>query len=118
MSMETALASAAEGVRCPRVYQVIAPRSAAPYVTWQPIGGKTLRAVDNTPLDKRNTLMQINVWADKSSDARDLIRQIEDDLCASAPSSPSRRARRWPTYEEDTKLYGALQRFSIYAART
>jgi hypothetical protein len=118
MSMEQALEALLQ-VRCPRVYQVIAPpRSVRPYVTWQPIGGKTLRAVENTPLDKRNTLMQINAWADKSSDARDLIRQIEDDLCASAAFVVEPQGEAMADYEEDTKLYGALQRFSIYAART
>lgn len=118
MSMETDLQALLK-LQCARVFQVIAPAGQTrPYVTWQAVGGKTLRDISNTALDKRNTLVQINVWADTSGAATTLIRAIEDAMCASVAFTADPQGEALSTYEEDTKLYGALQRFSIYAART
>lgn len=103
---------------CPRVYPDVAPiGTALPYVTWQGIGGSTLRFTENTPADKRNTLMQVNVWSATRLEANALMRQIEDALCASALFTVDPQGEPMNTYEEDALLYGSLQRFSIYAAR-
>lgn len=117
MSMEQDLQAALVAL-CPRVFQVIAPAPQTQiYVTWQAIGGHSLRYLENTPAGLRNTLVQVNVWALKSSDTTTLIRQIEDALCASAAFTALPQGEALSTYEPDTKLFGALQRFSVYAAR-
>lgn len=117
MSMESDLFTLLKAV-CPRVFPDIAPAGTAlPYVTWQGIGGKALRFVDNTPADKRNSLMQINVWSATRLEANALIRQIEDALCASAVLTAVPEGEPLATYEEDTALYGNIQRFSIYSSR-
>jgi hypothetical protein len=46
-----------------------------------------------------------------------LMRDIEDALCASASLTVNPMGEPLSTYEEDTNLYGSLQRFSIYSAR-
>lgn len=116
MSMETQLVALLKTI-CPRVYPDLAPANAAtPYVTWQAIGGESLRYGDNTAPDKRNTLMQIDVWAKTRMEATTMIRQIEDAICSSAwQAEPHGESRS--TYESDTLLYGSSQDFDIWATR-
>lgn len=103
---------------CPRTFPDVAPLGAAtPYVTWQALGGESLRFVDNTAADKRNVLLQVSCYAETRLIATTLIRQIEEDLCASALFIASPEGESLSTYEADTLLYGSIQRFSIYAAR-
>jgi ABC-type transporter lipoprotein component MlaA len=115
--METAL-QALLVAQCERTFQTVAHgQQTRPYVVWQLVGGRTLRYVANDATDKRNSLVQVSVWADTSSEATTLVRAIEDALCtASFIAEPQGEALA--TYEEETKLYGAIQRFSITAART
>jgi hypothetical protein len=103
---------------CPRVFPDVAPTgTATPYLTWQQLGGANLRFIDNTAPDKRNVLLQINVWSKTRAEATALIRQIEDALCASALFVAVPEGEALSTYEADTLLYGSLSRFSIYATR-
>ena len=83
MSMEPTFVALLQ-VRCPRVYPVAAPvNTERPYITWQHIGGQSLRFVDNTAADKRHTMVQVNVWHSTLASAFALMRQLEEDLCAS-----------------------------------
>jgi hypothetical protein len=103
---------------CPRVYPDVAPQGTEkPYMTWQAIGGEVARYLDNTAADKRNTLMQINAWALTRQDATTLIRQAEDALCGSAAFVARPQGEALSMYEPDTKLYGSVQRFSVWASR-
>ena len=103
---------------CPRVYPDLAPvGTVTPYVTWQAIGGESIRFGDGSAPDKRNTLMQINVWSKTRLEALTLIRQIEDALCASAAFVATPQGEPLSTYEPDTLLYGSIQRFGIWASR-
>lgn len=68
--------------QCPRTFPVAAPfGTTTPYVTWQHVGGRSLRFLDNTAGDKRNAYIQINVWDTTSMQAMTLARAIEDALC-------------------------------------
>ena len=117
MSMESDLFTLLK-TACVRVFPDVAPAGTAlPYVTWQAIGGKTLRAVNGAALDKRNTLMQINAWATTRTEARTIIQAIEDAMCASASFTADPESEPLSSYEDDTKLYGSTQRFSIHATR-
>jgi hypothetical protein len=103
---------------CPRVFPDVAPSGTAkPYVTYQALGGKTLRYLDNSAADKRNTLMQVNVWSTTRAEANSLVRQIEDALCATPVFTARPEGEPLSTHEPDTGLYGSIQRFSIYSAR-
>lgn len=104
--------------KCSRVFPDVAPSGTAlPYVTWQGIGGESLSFLDNTAGDKRNTLMQVNVWASTRLQALQLIREIEDAMRASGAFVASPLGEPLSTYEPDVPVYGTLQRFSIWAAR-
>lgn len=120
MSMETDLPALLQSV-CTRVYPGVAPNGAAmPYATYQLIGGESLVFLDNTPGDKRNSLVQINVWSTRFIEAISMIRQIEDALRA-APAftvrSQGEPMALPPEQDPAQTRYGVLQRFSIWAAR-
>ena len=103
---------------CQRVYPDVAPDgTVAPYITYQALGGESLRYGDNTAPDKRNTLMQVNAWSASRTEALSLIHQAEESICASSAWQAEPQGEASSTYEPDTKLYGSIQRFSIWATR-
>lgn len=117
MSMESELVTLLKTV-CPQVYPDVAPNGAPrPFVVWQVLGGVSLRFLDNTAGDKRNTYLQVSVYSPTRLEALALIRAAEDATCASQAFQVSPQGEPIGTYEDDTKLYGALQRFSIWAGR-
>ena len=114
MSMESTLSTLLKTI-CPRVFpDVIKGVVAAPYIIWQGIGGESIRYGDNTAPDKRDTLMQISVWAMSRMEALTLIRQAEAALCAASFQCVP-EGEPVNTYESDTELHGSIQRFSIFA---
>jgi hypothetical protein len=76
-----------------------------------------LRFVDNTAPDKRNTYMQVSVYSTTRLEALALVRAAEAALCGSATFVATPQGEPMTTYEDDTTLYGAIQRFSIWAVR-
>lgn len=117
MTMESDLVTLLKTV-CPRVYPDVAPAgTVAPFMAWQGLGGESLRFVDNTAPDKRNTYMQVSVYSTTRAEALALIRAAETALCASAALIVKPQGEPLATYEDDTKLYGEMQRFSIWATR-
>ena len=117
MSMESDLVALLKTL-CPRVFPDVAPEATTkPYITWQGLGGETARFVDNTAADKRNTLMQINVWSATRKEANTLARAIESAITASPAFVATPEGEPASVHEEDTGLYGAIQRYSIWSAR-
>ncbi|MGB4064253.1 MAG: DUF3168 domain-containing protein [Azonexus sp.] len=101
----------------PNTWPDVAPSGAAtPYLTWQQLGGASVRYGDNTA-DSRWPLIQINAWAKTRLEAITLIRQVEDALCASSAFQAEPQGEPVSTYEPDTKLYGSIQRFEVFGAR-
>lgn len=118
MSMEGDLDLTLKDLVSDRVYPDLAPLGTAmPYITWQGAGGKSLRFLDNTPGDKRNTRVQINTWAATRTQANLLARQIEDALCATALFIASPDGEPVNDYDAETKSYGAMQDFLIDSTR-
>jgi len=117
MTLESSLVTALKTV-CPRVYPDLAPiNTATPYVTWQGIGGASIRFIDNAAGDKRNVLVQVNVWSTTRAEALSLARAIEDALCAAADMQADPMGEPISIYEDETQLYGCHQRISIWATR-
>lgn len=90
---------------------------AMPYVTWQVIGGKSLRFLDNTAADKRNTRVQINVYSATRKESLALIRQIETAMCASTAFNAAPDAEPMTDFDADMKVYESIQDFSVVALR-
>lgn len=117
MSMESDLVTLLKTI-CTRTFPDVAPElTAKPYITWQGIGGESVRFVENTAADKRNTLMQVNVWSATRQGALTMIRQIEDAFCSSALFTATPQGEPLSTYEYDTESYGCIQRFDIWSTR-
>ena len=70
-----------------------------------------------TALDKRNSYVQVSVYSLTRAESLAKIRAAEEAMCASAAFTCTPMGEPLATYEPDTKLYGAIQRFSIWAAR-
>jgi hypothetical protein len=103
---------------CPRVYPDVAPSGAGkPWVTWQSLGGESLGFLDNTAADKRNCLMQINCWATTRMQSIQIIRDIETLMRATPAFIATPSGEASSVYENDTLLYGSIQRYEIYATR-
>ncbi len=93
--------------------------TAAPWVTYQHIGGRALRHVDNTASAIRHTMVQINVWSLSRGQSVALVRQIEDALCAASAFTARPMSEPVGDAETDIKpaLYGAMQDFEIWSPR-
>lgn len=103
---------------CPRTFPDVAPSgTAAPFMAWQALGGESLRFLSNDAPDKRNTYMQVSVYSATRAESLALIRAAEAALCGAAMFAATPMGEPISNYEDDTKLYGAIQRFSIWAAR-
>lgn len=118
MSLETDLQVILQA-QCPRSFPSTAPfGTPLPYVTWNHIGGPTLRALDNTTGDKRFAYIQINTWAAASKQAFDLARAIEDALCAASPVLiVTPQGEPQDGFDDGDELRGATQSFSIWGDR-
>ena len=106
---------------CPRVLPDVAPfGTARPYITWQFIGGRSLRYVEGGPADKRHTLLQVNVWSKRRTEALALARLAEAALCDGvAPFVAQPESEPIADIADDIEpiLYGARQDFSILSTR-
>ncbi len=117
MSLEADLIPLLQAI-CPRTYPDLAPSGAAtPYLTFQHIGGESMRYADNTAMDKRFPLIQINAWAKTRLEALTLIRQVEDALCTSSAFQTEPQGESLSTHEPDAQLYGSIQRFEVFGDR-
>lgn len=116
MSLESDLFAVLAAVH-PRVYPDVAPEgSALPYITWQQIGGDVIRPVDGLP-DKRNAYIQVNCWAATRADANAMALQVEAALVAATAFQARPMAALMAAFDEGTEYRGAMQDFTIWAAR-
>lgn len=117
MTMETALIALLKALLV-NVFADVAPAGTkAPYITWQALGGESIYALNNTPIDKRHTLMQVSVWATTRQEANTLVRNAEAAIAESSAFVAKPAGEAVSIYEDDTKLHGAIQRFEIWHAR-
>lgn len=117
MSLETDLHGILVSI-CPRVFPDVARGTPdRPYVTWQHIGGQSLRYLSGVAADKRHSVIQINVWSLTRAEALVLIRSIEEAVCLAPEITARPQGEAMSLYEPDTELYGSLQRFDVWSAR-
>lgn len=117
MTMETDLIALLKTMLS-NVFADVAPAGTkAPYITWQALGGESIYALNNTPIDKRHTLMQVSVWATTRLEATALVRSAEAAIAQSSAFVATPVGEPASIYEDDTNLHGAIQRFEIWHAR-
>ncbi|MGK5049756.1 DUF3168 domain-containing protein [Janthinobacterium sp. GB4P2] len=115
MSIETALFAALRSLVADRVYPDVAPENAPrPYITYQQVGGEAVNFVENTIPTKKNSRMQINVWADTRLQATALGGAVEDALRTIISLQPTVLGAAIATYDDETKLRGTMQDFSLW----
>ncbi|MGD1323515.1 DUF3168 domain-containing protein [Pandoraea pnomenusa] len=112
-SAESVTFGAIKALASGRVYPDVAPAGAAlPRIVYQSVGG-----VDETTFDGSDTLqncrMQVAVWAESRAEASTLIKQVRAVLTAE-PVLGKPIGSPVSVYEDDTKLYGSRQDYSIW----
>jgi hypothetical protein len=114
MSVEADLFAVLGPLVSNRAYPDVAPDGVAkPYITYQQVGGNAVNFLNGIP-DQRNGRFQINVWASTRSAASTLIRQVEDALRLSTTLRATTQGGAASDYEDELKLYGARQDFSVW----
>ena len=73
--------------------------------------------MDKSAADKRESLVQINVWANTRLEAVTLARQIEDALCATASFNANPQGEPVGDFDADIPVYGCRQDFLILCTR-
>ncbi|HEY8606630.1 MAG TPA: DUF3168 domain-containing protein [Noviherbaspirillum sp.] len=117
MSVEKAIREALLAI-CPRVFYDFAPvETERPYVTLQQIGGQAVSFVDDAVPELQNGEFQINVWADKRTEASALAVQIEAALIQADAFEARPSAAPASDFDPDVPVYGTRQDFSIWSNR-
>jgi Protein of unknown function (DUF3168) len=115
--METDLTALLKAL-CTRTFTDFAPeKTPRPYVTFQFLGGPSLQWIDNTAADKRQTLVQIDVWADTRPASLTLARQIEAAMRASTAFMARPEGEPICEAEPESLLYGTVQDFNVISLR-
>ena len=97
-----------------RCYPRVAPAmTERPYIVFTGAGGQSVNYLENDVEAQQNRRIQVNVWADDAITAEDLMQSVIGALTLPPINATSIGA---PTdlFEQDTKLYGARQDFSIW----
>ncbi len=101
-----------------RVFPDTAPiTTARPYITYQQIGGNVLQPLANEVTDKRNAMVQINVWSNTRLQAVQISQQAEEALVTATTFIARPLAALASRHEPDINAYGAEQDFSIWSDR-
>lgn len=101
-----------------RIFPDVAPGVAAlPRIVYQQVGGLSLVYTEGTLPDKENGRMQIACWALTRLAAVELAKQVEAAMAASVDFQAEPIGARNSVYEDDTKLYGCRQDFSVWSDR-
>lgn len=87
---------------------------ARPYIMWQQVSGEAINYVDPTLPGLRNARIQINIWADTRLQVVTLMRQVEDAMRLSAPLQTTVIGAAASLFEDDPRLFGAMQDFSVW----
>ena len=103
---------------CPRVSPDMAPLSTQrPYITYQFVGGRSIYALDNSPIDKRLPKVQVNCWADTRLQANQLIREVERAMTTSALFNGTPDGESSTAFDEGNEVRGAMQDFNLMFQR-
>ena len=115
MSMDAQVSAALSALVESRVYPDIAPDDVTrPYITYQQVGGNVVNYTEGGVPDRRNAMVQVNVWAATRLGASELSEQAENTLRTLTDLQTTVLGARVSIYESETKLYGARQDYSIW----
>lgn len=115
MSIEAQVYAALQALAGGNVYPDVAPENTPPpYITYQAVGGQPINLLTGEKPGKRNARMQVNVWAASRPEAAALAQQVEDALRDTKALQTEVLTGQVATYDENTKLRGTRQDFSLW----
>ena len=116
MTVEASIYTALKSLVGNRVYRDIAPQTVTetPRIIFQQVGGAAVNFLDPTVPSKKNGRWQINVWGDRRDDVMALAHEVEDTLRAYTVLQATVLGAPVALYEEETRLFGAMQDFSFW----
>ena len=102
----------------PRVFPDVAPaKTSTPYATYQQVGGRSIAFLGTDLPSTKNGRFQVNVWGKRRDEVAALALRIENAFMASEVIQAEPLGEPVATYEEDTKLRGSRQDFSVWSDR-
>jgi hypothetical protein len=115
MSLESDVQTALAALVSNRSYPDVAPNNVtAPYVVWQQVGGSAFSFLESAAVGKRNARIQVACWAATRLAASALSRTAEDALVTNTTLRATPLGAMVSDFDEDTRLYGSRQDFSIF----
>lgn len=114
MSIEADLQAVLSPLVAGEVYPDVGIEPQIPYITYQQVGGESVTFMEATVPSKKNGRFQVNVWAATRLAASALMRQASDAIVTAAAMQSTPLGEPVATYDEETKLYGARQDFSLW----
>ena len=85
-----------------------------PYITYQAVGGAPLNFLSGDCPDKQLVRMQVNVWAERRTEASEVGMLVEDAMRSATHLQVEVVTGRMATYDEQTNLRGTMQDFQIF----
>ena len=114
MTVESDIYTALSSLTAVRLYPDVGPEDVVlPYMTYQQVGGDPVNFLSGNP-SKRNGRFQVNAWARTRAGAMTLIRAAEDLMRSTTTLNATTLGGAQCLFEPDTKLYGAIQDFSVW----
>lgn len=114
MSIETDLVAAVASLFSGRFYADFADAGTTlPFATYQQVGGETVEFLSAGAPIKRNSRIQVNVWAKTRNEANTLMRSVEN-LITATPFFASPIGALISRSEEITRTRGSQQDFSLW----
>jgi hypothetical protein len=115
VTIETDLITNVSSLFGDRFFADTAPStSARPFCIYQQVGGTPISGFCGDFIAKRNAVIQFWVWAATRESANTLMHSLHSTLTA-APFRATSQGGLSAEYNEVTRAYGAVQRFSFWA---
>ncbi|WP_230944974.1 DUF3168 domain-containing protein [Burkholderia vietnamiensis] len=113
MLAESVVATALSPVLPAKVFPDVAPAAtAAPWITYQAVGGQAFATIDGETPGTLNARMQVTVWSKTRLQTGNIMQQVFQALVNPAVKAVPIGAPV-STFEPDTLLYGSTLDFSV-----
>lgn len=113
MSLESNVYTVLKTV-CDNVYPDFAPENTArPFITWNQIGGTSIKPLGKSVPNMREAVIQVSVWAETRLGASQLILAADSALRTSTLFAAQASAEMVSVADQGTGLRGAIQDFVI-----
>jgi hypothetical protein len=119
MTVEADIFTALKGLVSNRVYPDLndAQTVTTPYIVYQEISGEVVNFMEAAVASKKNGRFQIACWATTRAASKALALQVESAMVLASTFQAKPIGGQTSVYDEDTKLRGTRQDFSVWSTR-